>query len=248
MTPDHGGPNQVAILVSLCAVPTQTADGEGPSWATLIALATGGVGALLTAAALTNGQLLFALLLAGVALPWTLLIRPAFRRRWRPIAPALTSLAFAGAAVFARLPAHQPTAPTAPALRFVAPDRPIGHCLTISGTGVIPVGKALVLLDRATDEAGFYTPRSRFGYDGAATPSGAGWIAQDLDIGAGDPSDNGQHIALVALLVPTGVPERFALAAEDGSGALPGDPLAQGRQADRVVLIRNADNTRCPRP
>jgi hypothetical protein len=232
-------------------VPVETADGEKPAgrWDARVTVATGVLGVLATIAALTTRQLLFVLLLAGAALPWVPLMTRAARGRWRLATAAVASLALVGAAVAVRLSQEQPAAPPSatPAPRFVPPDGPVGHCLTISGTGLIPAGKALVLLDRATDQAGFYTPGSRFNYDGAALPSGDGWIARDLDIGAGDPSDNGQHIALVALLTRADLPERLAALAEDGSGALPGDPLAQGRQTDRVVLVRNADNTRCPR-
>ncbi len=141
-------------------------------------------------------------------------------------------------------PAPAPVGTRARAIKFIPPPEPVPHCVTITGVGDIPPGHALVLLDRPTDPGGYYTPTSGFSFDGRAAPTAGGWSAK-LNLGSGDASDQGAHIAVVALLVTDETADLFTAEAQDGSGLLPGNPLDHGAPEDRLITTRNAQTTHC---
>ncbi len=235
--------------------------GSGIEWGPAVSTVSAIAGLLLTLMGLKLGKLFVFGLLAAALLPWAAVsLRPA----WRPLkyalacaltvaftAFALTVTYYQGRHVEARATEapHRP-APGghAPHLKFLPVAGPIPHCVSFSGTGGIPAGHALVLFDRATDSGGHYTPTSTFSYDGQAAPSpaGAGWTAPDLDIGSGDAGDRGSHIAIVAVLVPQATADFLdALAGESDSGLLPPNVTSLGTTADRLVVVRNAQNAHC---
>ena len=131
-------------------------------------------------------------------------------------------------------------------LRFLAPAEPIPHCVTFNGTGTIPRGDELVLFDHPSDYAGRYSATPQFGYDGPVDAKAGGWVAPDREIGSGDPSDNGTHIAIVALLVPENVKNFLNDLTQDSTtGQLPASALKLGAQADKIVTTRNNQNAHC---
>lgn len=139
-----------------------------------------------------------------------------------------------------------PAAQPPPKLRFLQPPGPIPHCVTFNGTGAIPKGDDLVLFDRPSDPYGNYTHTQAFGYDGPVDPEGNGWIAPDREIGSGDPSDRGTHIAIVALLVPRNVAHFLDdITSNSRSGQLPVSVIGLGVQTDKITITRNGQNKQC---
>lgn len=223
-------------------------------------------GLAVTVATLTTGQWLVSALLFAAALPLeALLWWPSWSHYKYVFAPALSIVLVASAVEVRWYQEHRTTVPPtvtvtkfrdppsladqAKNLKFLPVAEPIPHCVTFSGTGTIPAGDALVLLDRPTDPAGYYTTDSTFSYDGpvAASQLQHGWTAPAINIGSGDASDNGAHIAIIALLVPQSVADFLdATTSDSDSGAVPANALALGAQADRLVTIRNTQNAHCP--
>ena len=218
-----------------------------------------------TAATLTTDQWLVSALLCAGALPLEALLWWPSWPHYKYVFATVLSIVMVASAVEVRwYQEHHATvtktvtvtkfrdppslADQAKSLKFLPVAGPIPHCVTFSGTGAIPAGDALVLLDRPTDPAGDYTTTSTFSYDGpvAASQPQHGWTAPALDIGSGDASDNGTHIAIVALLVPQSVADFLDVATSDSdSGAVPTNVLALGAQADRLVTVRNTQNAHC---
>lgn len=193
-------------------------------------------------------------LLALAILPWApVMARPSWPYH-RYVLAGVLSAVFIALAGYARWgqgnpgPTDnvQPLSVAASHLKFLQPAEPISHCVTFNGTGVIPAGDDLVLFDRPSDRLGNYTETQAFSYDGPVDASGGGWVAPDREIGSGDPSDNGTHIAIVAVLMPQGV-EHFLddLTRNSGSGQVPASVMNLGAQADKIVTTRNNENAQC---
>ncbi|MEU9412349.1 hypothetical protein ACGF5O_44785 [Streptomyces sp. NPDC048291] len=143
----------------------------------------------------------------------------------------------------------RPSVPRVPKLTFLPVSDRVPHCVTLAGVGTIPHGHQLALFDRATDSAGQYTPGSAYSYDGvaAAAAPGGGWTAPQLYLGAGDSGDENNRIAVVAVLMPertTGF--LAALTSSSDRGMLPDDVMNLGTTTSRIIVVRNADNARCP--
>lgn len=218
-------------------------------------------GVLLAVAVLPLGKVLVFGLLAAALLPWVAVrLRPAWGPLTYVLACALTVAltAFALTVVYyedrpARTAGGTTQPPPSPhehaaRLKFLPVPGPVPHCVSFAGTGGIPAHDALVLFDRASDSAGRYTPTSTFSYDGQAAPSatGTGWTAPELSIGSGDAGDQGSHIAIVAVLMPQATADFLDnLTSDSDSGLLPRDVTSLGTPADRLVVVRDAQNTSC---
>ncbi|MCA1219745.1 hypothetical protein [Streptomyces sp. 8L] len=218
-------------------------------------------GVLLTVAAMTLGKLLVFGLLAAATVPLTVVsLRPAWAWLKYALACALTValVGFALTVVYYQGRPGKPAVPAAPppvslkdsaqGLKFLPVTGPVSHCVSFAGTGRIPDGDALVVLDRPTDSGGRYTPTSTFSFDGeaAASPSGRGWIVPDLNLGAGEPSDKGTHMAVLTVLMPENVAGFLdTLNSDSETGAVPADVTKLGAEADRLVVVRNGENAHC---
>ena len=186
-------------------------------------IATVLVPVLLTVAGETVGQLLESALFAVATLPRVAsAVWPAWPHHRKVFAAALT-VAFAAGGIGLRLwQQRQPVAAAAggtqvaPAnsagpvsdlaghaqrLRFLPVAEPIPYCANFVGTGTIPAQHVLVLFDRPADADGNPAAGSLFDYDGRATATTGGWVADGRWIGSGKPGDNGEHAVITALLV-----------------------------------------------
>jgi hypothetical protein len=237
------------------------AEDSGVRIGPVVSTASTVAGVLLAIAVLTLGKLLVFGLLAAALLPWVaVFLRPA----WRPLkyvlastltvaltAFALTLISYQGHPAKITDTKAQPLPPLdrlASHLKFLSAAGPIPHCTSFEGTGSIPARHGLVLFDRATDSAGHYTPTSTFSYDGQAAPSstGTGWTAPNRNIGSGDASGQDSHIAIVAVLMPQDTADFLdILTSSSDSGLLPPNVTSLGATADRLIVIRNAQNAHC---
>jgi hypothetical protein len=211
-------------------------------------------GLLMAASGLSLGQLLVFGLLVLAVLPWAVvLVRPGWRGLTYTLAGALTVVLCACALAVLYHQGHPERARHAsgrtPELTFLPVPGPVPHCVSLAGAGHIPHGYELALFDRATDSAGHYTPTSTFSFDGAAMAAspGPGWTAPELYLGSGNSSDEGDHIAITAVLMPEHTVDFLsALTSSSDSGMLPPGVIALGTKTDELVVVRNAQNGRCP--
>lgn len=235
------------------ADPETGADGHG-RLAFWISAVPAVAGLLLAASGLSLDQLLVFGLLVLAVLPWVVvLVRPRWRGLSYSLAGALTVVLCACALAAIYDQGHPESARRssglAPRLTFLPVPGPVPHCVSLAGAGSIPHGYELALFDRATDSAGHYTPTSTFSFDGAAmpAPSGPGWIAPQLYLGSGDSSDEGDHIAVTAVLMPERTADFLStLTGTSDSGMLPPGVIGLGTKTDELVVVRNAQNGRCP--
>lgn len=220
-------------------------------WVSAVAAA---VPAAVLIISLSLGQIEGLGMVALAALPWAVVIAWPSWPHHRYVLAAALSVAFIAFAIYARWGQGNagPTDNTAQLraaashLKFLEPAEPIPHCVTFNGTGSIPANDDLVLFDRPSNRLGDYTHTPAFGYDGPVSVSGGGWIAPDLDIGSGGPSDNGTHIAIVALLVPRGVAHFLDdLTSDSSTGQVPSSVMNLGVQAAKIVTTRNSQNAHC---
>ena len=223
-----------------------------------MAACAGLVGVALAVAAATTGQLLvFGLLLIAV-LPWMALLLRSSWPHHKYVSAAVLSVTFIAIAIVVRNNQEHPRIPpsitlvssltrAAAQLKFLPLPGPVPHCISFTGTGKIPAGAELVILDRTTDPAGYYTDGSDFSYDGPAEASGSGWTAPDRKIGSGDASDYGSHTAIVGLLVTDSVGNYLDDSTSNSdTGQVPPSVIGLGVQADRIVVVRNHQNGPCP--
>lgn len=229
------------------------ADGQG-RLVVWLGVVTAVVGVLVSVAVLPPGKLLVFGLLVLAVLPWAAVLT---RRTWQALtymlASALTVVfcALALAAIYYpdRPGTARPRQDRVPRLKFLEVPGRVPHCASLSGEGSIPHGYQLALFDRATDSAGHYTPTSTFSFDGAAaaSPAGRGWTAPQLYLGSGDSSDEGDHIAITAVLMPEKTAAFLAaLTSTTDHGMLPAEAVELGTKTDEIVVVRNAENRRCP--
>jgi hypothetical protein len=216
-------------------------------------------GVLLTIAGLRLGMLLVFGLLAAAVLSLTfMIVRPAWGglRYALAAAPALVLVAFAVTVMYYQGHPRTKTvtkverpvslARSASHLKFLPVNGAVSHCVDFSGTGRIPDGDALVIFDRPTDPGGRYTPTSTFSFDGEATPSPTGWTVPELNLGSGDASDKGQHMAILAVLMPENIAGFLdALNRDSETGAVPTEAPKLGENADQLVVVRNGHNAHC---
>lgn len=219
-----------------------------------VGAATGAASLLIVIIGLPLHKLAAFVLLALALLPWVIVLALHSWQHHGYLLAALLSTTLIAVAVAVLMGWHQrssaPPVSTPPALKFIpnggAVPQPISHCVTLAGSGTIPSGDALVLFDRPTDSNGNYTADSTFSLDGQAATTPTGWIASDLAIGSGTSSDQGQHVAIVAVLMPQGTADFLNELPSDGSGHVPPDVIALGTQTDKLNTVRNANNAACP--
>lgn len=237
--------------------------GKASSVARLPGIATVLVPVLLTVAGQTVGQLLEFALFAVAMLPWVAVsVWPSWPHHRKVFAAALT-VAFAAGGIGVRLWQQRPVATagtvrSAPAepvsdlagqaqrLRFLPVAEPIPYCANFAGTGTIPAQDVLILFDRPADADGNPAAGSLFNYDGRATATAGGWVADGRWIGSGKPGDNGEHAVITALLVPRSVADLLDGVRDAYTSPWPSAVLRQGAVADSVVVTRGADDTPCP--
>lgn len=232
---------------------TKSGDGQ-TRLTTWIGALAGALSALLAAISAPTGHLEVLGLIALAILPWAPVIAWPSWPYHRYVLAGVLSAVFIALIGYARWGQGnpgpksnaQPLSAAASHLKFLQPAEPIAHCVTFNGTGVIPAGDDLVLFDRPSDSLGRYTNTPEFGYDGPVDASGGGWVAPNKEIGSGDSSDNGTHIAIVAVLMPKGA-EHFLndLAGNSDSGQVPASVMNLGAQADKIVTTRNNQNDQC---
>lgn len=240
-------------LRSMSGESARSQDGQA-RLATWIGVSAGALSAVLGVIAEPTGHLEILGFLALAILPWAAVIgRPSWPYH-RYVLAGVLSAVFIALAAYARLGQEnpgpkdnsQPLSVAASHLKFLPPAEPIPHCVTFNGTGAIPAGDDLVLFDRPSDRLGNYTDTPAFSYDGPVDASGGGWVAPDQEIGSGDSSDNGAHIAIVAVLMPQGAAHFLNdLTSKSDSGQVPASVLNLGIQADKIVTTRNSQNAHC---
>lgn len=223
--------------------------------ATWTGAVTGVVPTALAIFSATTGQLEGLGLMALAIVPWAAIIaRPRWPKHQYVLAAAL-SATFTAIAVYALWGPGNPgpkdsneqLKKAAAQLKFLKPPERIPHCATFNGTGTIPAQDDLVLFDRPSDAYGNYTHTPAFGYDWTADSQGNGWTAPNREIGSGDPSDNGTHIAIVAVLVPKSTAHFLDdLTSDSDTGQLPASVMSLGVQADKITITRNSQNAHCP--
>jgi hypothetical protein len=160
-----------------------------------------------------------------------------------PTCPAASSCV--SAASSDATPSRAPTAnatnspPARPAMSFTPPTGSIPLCNTFSGSGVIPAGFTLWILDRENSSADPYY------FEGKATQqSGSTWTAEPIDIGVGA-ADAGHQFLITAVLLSNDFSQW--LSTLDLSSGLPSPRLPPGaQQVDEITVTRNADAQKCP--
>lgn len=220
-----------------------------------IGIAVAAVPTALAIVGATTGQLEGLGLIALAILPWAAVIAWPLWPQHKYVLAAGLSVTFIAIAIYARWgpgnpgpeDSSQQLRKAAAQIKFLKPPQAIPHCMTFTGTGTIPAQDSLVLFDRPSDALGNYTHTPAFGYDWPVDPQGKGWTAPNREIGSGDPSDNGTHIAIVAVLVPKSAAHFLDdLTSNSDTGQVPASVMGLGVQADKITITRNSQNAHCP--
>lgn len=131
--------------------------------------------------------------------------------------------------------------PYAIQLKISPPQEPISHCISLTGTGTIPSGAALVLLSRPVNRSGNSPSSSTFHYDGVAKPTTTGWTTSTSDVGISRPKDRTEVLTLL-------VPQSAVHSIESGVGPHGDVPLtvtSLGAEGGHVVTTQNGQKASC---